>query len=295
MRNHNTILTITGSDSTGGSGVQADIKTISALGGYAVSAITSITVQNTLGIQEFYDLPAEIVAGQIEAIVNDVQPYVIKIGLIRSVALVDVVVDVLRRYKPCHVVYDPVFVSSKGERLVSDDVVIQIRQKLLPLCTIVIGQRMAKHGQNNAYSSAVAFYLSQDMSIEESENRANVYVNSHQPALESLYDRSSELYSEFISNVEAHHATNSDVAFYADTINVSPRYLAQVCKKIADKTPKQIIDDYLIAAVRNQLVSTNMTAQEIAFKFGFSSQSHFAKFFKKAMGCTPKEYRSRNR
>lgn len=295
MRNHNAILTITGSDSTGGSGVQADIKTISALGGYAVSAITSITVQNTLGIQEFYDLPAEIVAGQIEAIVNDVQPNVIKIGLLRSVALVDVVVDVLKRYKPSHVVYDPIFVSSKGERLVSDDVIIQIKQKLLPLCTIVIEQRMAKHGQNNAYSSAVAFYLSQDMPIGEAEKRATVYVESHQPALELLFDRSSELYSEFISKVEAHHKTNSDVAFYADAINVSPRYLAQVCKKIADKTPKQIIDDYLIAAIRNQLVSTNMTAQEIAFKFGFSSQSHFAKFFKKAMGCTPKEYRSRNR
>ena len=107
MRNNNAILTITGSDSTGGSGVQADIKTISALGGYAVSAITSITVQNTLGIQEFYDIPADIVAGQIEAIVNDVQPSVIKVGLIRSVDVLNVVVGVLRRYHPRHVVYDP--------------------------------------------------------------------------------------------------------------------------------------------------------------------------------------------
>ena len=69
-----TILTITGSDSTGGSGVQADIRTIAALGGYAVSAVTSITVQNTVGIQAFYDLPADIVKGQIEAIINDMQP-----------------------------------------------------------------------------------------------------------------------------------------------------------------------------------------------------------------------------
>ena len=68
-----TVLTITGSDSTGGSGVQADIKTISALGGYAVSAITSITVQNTLGIQQFYDVPGAIVSGQIEAIINDIK------------------------------------------------------------------------------------------------------------------------------------------------------------------------------------------------------------------------------
>ena len=70
------ILTVTGSDSTSGSGVQADIKTISALGGYAVSAITSVTVQTTLGIQEFHDLPAKIVEGQIEAVMNDVEPEV---------------------------------------------------------------------------------------------------------------------------------------------------------------------------------------------------------------------------
>lgn len=294
MRNINAILTITGSDSTGGSGVQADIKTISALGGYAVSAITSITVQNTLGIQEFYDIPADIVAGQIEAIVNDVQPSVIKVGLIRSTAVLGVVVDVLRRYRPRHVVYDPIFVSSKGERLVNADVVERIKSDLLPLCTIVVGQRMALHGQNNAYSSAIAFYLSQDLSVDESMQKAGSYANSHKPMLEGLSDRSSELYNDFVSKVSAHFATNSDVAFYADMMNVSPRYLAQVCKKIADKSPKQIIDEHLLAAIRHQLLATSRTAQEIAFAFGFSSQPHFAKFFKKAMGCTPREYRLRN-
>ena len=101
------ILTITGSDSTGGSGVQADIRTISELGGYAVSAITSITVQNTLGIQEFFDIPAEIVSGQIEAIMNDVQPDIVKIGMIRRVETLNVVIDALTKYRhlcPCHLV-----------------------------------------------------------------------------------------------------------------------------------------------------------------------------------------------
>ena len=95
------ILTITGSDSTGGSGVQADIRTISELGGYAVSAITSITVQNTLGIQEFFDIPAEIVSGQIEAIMNDMQPDIVKIGMIRRVETLNVVIDALTKYRPC--------------------------------------------------------------------------------------------------------------------------------------------------------------------------------------------------
>ena len=77
VKESSTILTITGSDGTGLSGVQADMKTISALGGYAMSAITCITVQNTLGIQEFYDLPAGVVRSQIEAVVNDIEPQVI--------------------------------------------------------------------------------------------------------------------------------------------------------------------------------------------------------------------------
>ena len=85
MNKPHTILTITGSDGTGGSGVQADIRCIHALGGTATSAITSITVQNTLGIQQFYDLPATTVRQQIEAILNDLQPQVIKIGLLRSI------------------------------------------------------------------------------------------------------------------------------------------------------------------------------------------------------------------
>ena len=115
------ILTITGSDGTGGSGVQADIKTVSALGGYAVTAITSITVQNTLGIQEFYDLPADIVTGQVEAIVNDVQPKVVKIGMIRRSDVMVAVAKAIERYKPDVVIYDPVVVSSKGDVLMSLD------------------------------------------------------------------------------------------------------------------------------------------------------------------------------
>ena len=121
MQNNNpnrlkTILTITGSDSTGGSGVQADIRTIAALGGYAVSAVTSVTVQNTLGIQAFYDLPAEIVRGQIEAIINDMQPDTVKVGMIRTIETLAVVVDALLKYCPHHIIYDPIVTASNGDR-----------------------------------------------------------------------------------------------------------------------------------------------------------------------------------
>ena len=113
-----TILTITGSDGTGGSGVQADIRLISKLGGTAASAITSITVQNTLGIQEFHDLPASVVRQQVEAIINDLEPQIVKIGLIRRTDVVEMLAEVLQRHKPRHIIYVPVLTSSKGEQLV---------------------------------------------------------------------------------------------------------------------------------------------------------------------------------
>ena len=157
-----TILTITGSDGTGGSGVQADIRFISELGGMAASAVTSITVQNTLGIQEFHDLPASVVRQQVEAIVNDLQPQVVKIGLVRRIDVVETLVEVLRRYRPQHIIYAPVLKSTKGEQLVSDKVYDAIQRLLMPICTVVlepsdmpIGQR--KHGSANQLASAVAF------------------------------------------------------------------------------------------------------------------------------------------
>ena len=145
VKESSTILTITGSDGTGLSGVQADMKTISALGGYAMSAITCITVQNTLGIQEFYDLPAAVVRSQIEAVVNDIEPQVIKVGLIRSVETLDVIIDAILRYRPRFVVYAPASVSAKGDRLMGEDVLTQIQRRLIPLCTTAHAPRRTKH------------------------------------------------------------------------------------------------------------------------------------------------------
>ena len=95
---NSSILTITGSDGTGGSGVQADIQLIHELGGRAASVITSITVQNTLGIQEFHDLPAAVVRQQVEAIINDLQPQIVKIGLLRRTDVVEMLAEVLRKH-----------------------------------------------------------------------------------------------------------------------------------------------------------------------------------------------------
>ena len=288
------ILTITGSDSTAGSGVQADIKTISELGGYAMSAITSITVQTTLGIQQFYDVPATIVAGQIDAVMNDFMPDVVKIGLIRREDTLDVVIKALRKYRPRHVILDTVVLSSRGDTLISHDMQEAIRAQLLPLCTLVIKKDDGSmHGLSNRYASAVAVFLSQGMTTAEAEAQAKAYINTQIARASDLLGRSSELYNELLDAITEHHREASDVKFYADLLNVSSRYLAQVTRRISGKSPKAIIDDYLIHEIELQLKSTDNTVQEIAYRFGFSSQAHFTKFFKKLKGVSPTEFRRR--
>lgn len=315
------ILTITGSDSTGGSGVQADIKTISELGGYAVSAITSITVQNTLGIQEFFDVPAVIVSGQIEAIMNDIQPSIVKVGMIRRVETLEVVIDALTKYRPDYIIYAPAIWSSNGDALMTEDVVSQIRYRLLPLCSVVVARkkendiilqdtkllRMAEdngmkvflldnansHGLTNRFSSALAVYLNQGNKMDEALAKAQDFINVELTRESNLQGRSSELYNQFISQVNNFCRTYSDVHFYADQLNVSSRYLAQVTRRISGKTPKAIIDEYIVKEIERELSTTTHTVQEIANTFGFSSQAHLTKFFKKMRGLTPSEYRKK--
>lgn len=321
MKTIQPILTITGSDSTGGSGVQADIRTISELGGYAVSAITSITVQNTLGIQAFFDVPAEIVSGQIEAIMNDIQPSIVKVGMIRRVETLEVVIDALTKYRPDYIIYAPAIWSSNGDALMTEDVVSQIKYRLLPLCSVVVARkkendiilqdtkllRLAEgngmqvflldnansHGLTNRFSSALAVYLNQGKKMEDALAMAQDFINVELTRESNLQGRSSELYNQFISQVNNFCRTYSDVHFYADQLNVSSRYLAQVTRRISGKTPKAIIDEYIVKEIERELSTTTHTVQEIANTFGFSSQAHLTKFFKKMRGLTPSEYRKK--
>ncbi|WP_294479616.1 bifunctional hydroxymethylpyrimidine kinase/phosphomethylpyrimidine kinase [uncultured Bacteroides sp.] len=137
MEHHPVILSIAGSDCSGGAGIQADIKTISALGGYAATAITAITVQNTLGVSAVQPISPEIVRGQIEAVMEDLQPVAVKIGMVNDIQIVGVISDCLRKYAPKYVVYDPVMVSTSGRKLMTDEAVEEIKKKLLPLVTLI--------------------------------------------------------------------------------------------------------------------------------------------------------------
>lgn len=302
-----TILTITGSDSTGLSGAQADIRTIAALGCHAASAVTTITVQSTIGIQRFYDVPAHIISGQVEVVMNDLQPQVIKVGMLRNAAAVEAVVAALVKYKPRWVVYDPMVYARNGQRLMSPEVVDLIIHRLLPLCQLVIVRRRESliigsalstgrlvscdetllHGQTNSFSSAVAAFLAMGRTLDEALNEAESYLHNLVARADRPTSRGDELYNTFIRTVQKHHRTNSDVAFYADSLNVSSRYLAQVCHQAVGRSPKSIIDTVLMESIRKQLTTTNRTLQETAFDFGFSSPAHFTKFVKKQSGYTP--------
>lgn len=131
------VLTIAGSDCSGGAGIQADIKTISALGAYAASAITAVTVQNTCGVTDVHPVPAHIVAAQIETVMNDLHPDAIKIGMVNDADVVRAIARTIFRFRPRHVVFDPVMISSSGRKLMSDEAIETIRTELFPLCTLI--------------------------------------------------------------------------------------------------------------------------------------------------------------
>ena len=137
MKKYHTVLTIAGSDCSGGAGIQADIKTISALGCYAASAITAVTVQNTCGVSAIHPIPAEYVKSQIEAVMTDIKPEAVKIGMINDIEIVRAIASSIKTYRPKFVVFDPVMVSTSGCKLIEDKAIEAIKNELIPLSTII--------------------------------------------------------------------------------------------------------------------------------------------------------------
>lgn len=135
-KSYPTVLSIAGSDSGGGAGIQADLKTFSSLGVYGATAITAITAQNTQGVHSQFALPPQIVYDQIIAVMEDIHPSVIKIGMLSNVQVATVVADALERYS-IPIVLDPVMVSSSGHRLLSADAQEVLKERLLPMAQLV--------------------------------------------------------------------------------------------------------------------------------------------------------------
>ena len=441
MNNKVTILTITGSDSTGGSGVQADIKSITSLGGYAASAITAVVVQDTGGIEHLYDIPAEILDAQLQRVAMDLRPDSVKIGLLRSVEQVETVAALLRKL-PCRcVVMDFVIVSTSGARLMEPEVVRAAVRHLFPLCTLVMMRRgnalellrlcralpgtiglapaegshsnnplaegshsknsladgahskhspaegalcknslaevataimrleagpqalflkgeevssdaytdlflsreafteaepssatlaegavaagnlkffsrmgaieRALHGSAGAFTSALAFYLTKAPSAVVAVERSLAYVNQlilrsvdfklgkggalldhgNRPIPGNISARKLEIYNTLMDTIATESSARNNVEYYSGRLSITPRYLSQITKAISGRTPKELIDDYLIKEVETQLLSGELILKQIASKYGFSSQAQLSKFVQKMCSCSPSEYK----
>jgi hydroxymethylpyrimidine/phosphomethylpyrimidine kinase len=130
-------LTIAGSDSSGGAGIQADLKSFAALGVYGASVMTALTAQNTRGVTGIHQVPPDFITAQIDAVFSDLAVGAVKIGMVAQLATIDAIAAGLARWKPKHVVLDPVMVATSGDRLLAADAVEALRKKLVPRASLI--------------------------------------------------------------------------------------------------------------------------------------------------------------
>lgn len=132
-----TALSIAGSDSSGGAGIQADLKTMTVHGVYAMSAITALTAQNTTGVRGIVEVSPEFLAQQLDAVFEDIYPDAVKTGMVSSAELIAVIAQRLRYYEARNIVVDPVMIATSGSRLIQDDAVAALQKELLPIASVV--------------------------------------------------------------------------------------------------------------------------------------------------------------
>ncbi|MGN0234182.1 MAG: bifunctional hydroxymethylpyrimidine kinase/phosphomethylpyrimidine kinase [Bacteroidaceae bacterium] len=352
------VLSINGSDSTARAGIQADTRTITALGGYALTAITSVTVQDRHGISGVHDLPAHMVAGQVRAILSERHPRAVKVGLLRHTDTLAAVARELQDHT--RVVMAPGLTASSGRSLVEPDVVRMWESTLFPYAALlqlrvaeaesILGMRIRtdydmeraarllastgarsvllrggrlsqdrltaylltgdeghffssanmegwqRHGVSSALSSAIATRMAFGDSVSEAVSAAHAYM--HNRVVYAVGDsthamRPADIYNQYMSLIAAHHTTIHRVDEYARLMAVSHRYLSMVTARVADRSPKQILDSCLTEKASALLLSSHLTVQEISQRLGFSSQATFCIFFNRQTGLSPSAYRSR--
>nr|CDL66817.1 unnamed protein product [uncultured bacterium] len=141
LMNYIVVLSIAGSDSSGGAGIQADIKTMSAIGVFATTAITAITAQNTTGVTAIQGISPDVVVAQIDAVFTDMPPAAVKIGMLFSAEIANVVANRLRYHRSANIILDPVMVSTSGSKLIADDAIETIKRDLFPIAEILTPNR----------------------------------------------------------------------------------------------------------------------------------------------------------
>ena len=251
------VLSIAGSDSSGGAGIQADLKTFSALGVYGATAITAITAQNTLGVVSQMALPPQMVREQIIAVMDDLHPSVVKIGMLSNAEIVNAVAEVLSEYKP-KIVLDPVIVSTSGHRLLSVEAQDVIKEKLLPISELVTPNIPEMETLTNMPLSSfeekekAANYLL-DLGAkavllkgghEEGEVKTDILFFRNHEVCSQLMAHSSQLASESISTKNVHGTgctlSSAIAAFLAldysleDAVREAKRYITEAIRAGAD-------------------------------------------------------------
>ncbi len=151
------VLTIAGSDPSGGAGIQADLKTMAALGVYGMSVITAITAQNTTGVRRFTALDPSMVSDQLEMVIDDIPPLAIKTGMLASAPIVNAICDILAHHPHIPLIVDPVMVATSGDQLIDDEALSTIVQRLFPLATLItpnVNEAQRLTGSNNPHEQA---------------------------------------------------------------------------------------------------------------------------------------------
>lgn len=251
------VLSIAGSDSSGGAGIQADLKTFSALGVYGATAITAITAQNTLGVVSQMALPPQMVREQIIAVMDDLHPSVVKIGMLSNADIVNAVAEVLSEYKP-KIVLDPVIVSTSGHRLLSVEAQDVIKERLLPISELVTPNIPEMETLTNMPLSsfeekekAANYLLSLGAKAvllkgghEDGEVKTDILFFRAHEVCSQLIAHSSQLVSESISTKNVHGTgctlSSAIAAFLAldysleDAVKEAKRYITEAIRAGAD-------------------------------------------------------------
>lgn len=354
------ILTINGSDSSGLSGIQSDIKTIKDLGGYGMSAITSVTIQNKNGISLISEMTTDLVVGQIRAVYEDAHPKAVKVGMINNAETIRRIRDEIIGCK--NIIASPVVLASNGTRLMDDEAILALKNHILPNTKVLIAKcqdveivlnikintdddmLMAakilqndgvewimlrgskhidgrvtallygpdtethrehffsshniagwqKHGISGALSAAIATRLAMGDDVVTAIENAHNYLHSqivYAADDDGIKYRPKELYNTFLSLIAEHYRVEHEVRFYADMMAITSRYLSQITKLVAGKSPKQIIDEYIMQESKKLLLNTSMPIQEVSYTLGFSSPILFSRFFHQREGVKPRDFR----
>lgn len=351
------VLSINGSDSTGRSGIQADIKVVKDLGGYCLTVITSVTMHKTHNPTPITQhLSSNTIIGQVRAVYDECHPKAVKVGMVSDAETIRQIRDEIIGCR--NIVCSPVIVASNGIRLMDDDSVRAYRRFLLPDARllvmksqdveIILGIKLLtdadmveaakqlheegaeyvllrgskhtqgrvttllyadgkahffssyniigwqRHGVAGSLSMALAVRLAMDEDIDQALQNAHEYLHNqiiYSVDSENYGIRPQELYNKFLSLIVQHHHVHHDVTFYADRLAITSRYLAQITKLVSEKTPKQIIDDYLLLQSKNLLLNTSLSIQEISDRLGFSSSILFTRFVKQREGVSPRAWR----